>query len=102
MDIQARLFHQGGDAHKGLGVFLVGRRVHDDAAGALVCVNAQIAPKAGIGGCDAQGLRQQTLGRGHAMQPGLEQALTLGIAPADLLRLGGGGGNGGWEGVAHG
>ena len=61
--IQAGVEHQAGDAHKGFAVFFVGRGVHDDAR-ALGRVNAEIAPKAGIGRGRAHGGGQHAVGVG--------------------------------------
>ena len=50
---EACQLHEFGNFDKGFTVFFVGRCVHDNQAGARLCVNAQITPEAGIGRCNS-------------------------------------------------
>ena len=103
--VQAGSCHQRLHLHKGAAVFLVGRRIHHDAAGAGRAVDAQVAAKAGVGRGRAQAGGQQLVALHQRRKPLFERGLPGRIGPAD--GAGGGGrcrGKGRWGGggVAHG
>ena len=78
---QSSVLHQAGHVHKRLAVFLVGRGVHDDQAGAGRVVHAQVAAKTRIGRGQAHGIRLQSVHGLQAGEPGRKQGLALRVAP---------------------
>ena len=91
---QARSTKEAGNAYKRLGVFLRGRRIHDDAAATSGAVYAQVTPKRGISRGDAQAVWQQAMCGRDRQQPSMKSRLALGILPNHRGGSWGGGGGG--------
>ena len=83
--VQSGRGDQAGHVHEGTNVFVVGRRIHHDAAAARP-VDAQVAAKARIAGGRAQGGRQQTVGCRERCQPALEGVAAVVVCPDHGLR----------------
>ncbi len=84
---QAGRLQQRLHLHERAAVFLVGRRVHDDAAGAINSVQAQVAAKARVRGRRAQGLGPQLERGGQRGQPGVEGCLAGRVGPMHGARM---------------
>lgn len=67
--IQPGLGQQRLHLHKGFAVFLVWRRIHDDAGATLLVIHPQVTAKTGIGRGQAQGLGQQSMAGRCGGQP---------------------------------
>ena len=81
--IQPGVCHQGSDLDEGPAVFLRRRGVHDDATGARLCADPEIAAKTGVRRCHLQGLGQQAVGWGADLQPGVKSASAVGACPGN-------------------
>ena len=89
--------HQLGNLDKGSAVFLFGRCIHDDTA-AVREIDAEVTPKTGVGGGNADRRGVQLVGGRQLPQPGVEISFALDIWPSwGCDRCGFGG-----VGVAHG
>ena len=84
--VQPGVMHEAGHMHKGLTVFLVRRRVHDDAGAGVLRFDAQVAAKAGICRGNAHAGWVQTVLRRDVLKPGFKALLALRIGPAHTLR----------------
>ncbi len=91
---QASLLHQLGYVNEGLAVFVLGRRIHDDAAGLAVgTLDAEITAKAGICTGNSKRFWKQVLLWCNGAEPLVKQGFAFGASPGGSDKV--------WHGKVH-